>query len=114
MPANETSVAPRKALPEIVTLVPADPVNGVKPSIRGATENGVGTSSEPPSRATVTGPLVAPFGTTAWIWSEDRLVNAAADPLKRTPVTPSSPLPLMVIASPTRPADGDMSVSVGL
>jgi hypothetical protein len=64
-PLNFTAVAPAKFVPLIVTLVPAAPLVGVKPVIVGATMKLAALVAVPPDVVTLSGPVVAPFGTVA-------------------------------------------------
>ncbi len=66
-PLNVTDVAPRNALPVIVTAVSTGPLVGVKPEILGLTRNEVVLWAVPCDVVTKIGPLVAPMGTFARI-----------------------------------------------
>ena len=68
LPFNRTALAPVKLEPLIVTAVPTGPLVGVKLVIVGGlvvTENALGLFAVPPGVVTLTGPVVAPFGTVA-------------------------------------------------
>ena len=65
LPLNVTAVAPVKAVPVIVTLVPTGPPAGVKPAMVGTTAKFVALTAVPPGVVTLTGPVVAPDGTVA-------------------------------------------------
>ena len=68
VPLNATAVAPVKFVPLIVTLVPVDPLVGVKLVIVGAlalTLKLVALVAVPPGVVTLTGQVVAPAGTVA-------------------------------------------------
>src|SRR5437016_7677977 len=68
-PLNDTDVAPEKFVPLIVTLVPTGPLVGVKLAIVGGltTVNELALVAVPPGVVTLSGPVVAPAGTVAWI-----------------------------------------------
>src|SRR5437660_7792082 len=91
-PLNDTDVAPLKFVPLIVTLVPTGPLVGVKLAIVGGltTVNELALVAVPPGVVTLSGPVVAPAGTVAWIAvaevtrSEERRVGNASD---RAPAT---------------------------
>ena len=68
VPLNVTAVAPVKAVPLIVTLVPTGPLVGVKLVIVGAlavTVKLLALVAVPPDVVTLSGPVVAPAGTVA-------------------------------------------------
>ena len=68
VPLNATAVAPVKFVPLIVTLVPADPLVGVKLVIVGAlavTVKLLALVAVPPGVVTLSVPVVAPAGTLA-------------------------------------------------
>ena len=68
VPLNVTAVAPVKAVPVIVTLLPTGPLVGVKLVIVGAlavTVKLLLLVAVPPGVVTLSGPLVAPLGTVA-------------------------------------------------
>ena len=66
-PLNATAVAPVKFVPVIVTPVPTGPLVGVKLAIVGwlPTVKLVELIAVPPGVVTLTGPVVAPVGTSA-------------------------------------------------
>ena len=67
-PLNRTAVAPVKFVPLIVTVLPANPLAGVKLVIVGAgatTVKLVALVAVPPGVVTLSGPVVAPAGTVA-------------------------------------------------
>jgi hypothetical protein len=67
LPLNVTAVAPVKAEPLIVTLVPTGPLAGVKLVIvgTGITVKLLALVAVPPGVVTLSGPVVAPAGTVA-------------------------------------------------
>ena len=68
VPLNATAVAPVKFVPLIVTLVPVDPLVGVKLVIVGAlalTVKLAALVAVPADVVTLSGPVVAPDGTVA-------------------------------------------------
>ena len=68
LPLNATALAPVKFVPLIVTLVPVDPLVGVKLVIVGAlalTVKLAALVAVPAGVVTLTGPVVAPAGTVA-------------------------------------------------
>ena len=67
----------------------------------------------PPGVATLSGPVVAPAGTVAWIAVADVTVKLALTPLNVTAVTPAKFVPLMVTLLPTSPLVGVKLVMVG-
>jgi hypothetical protein len=115
VPPKATAVAPVRPLPLIVTAVPVGPLVGANPVIAGGGGGG-GLEAvtvkpalllEPPlGLVTLIGPVVAPAGTVAPIELSDCTENAAAVPLKATPVTACRPCPLIVTAVPTGPLAG--------
>jgi hypothetical protein len=111
-PPNVTLVAPVKAVPLIVTAVPALPLVGLNDVIRGAGTDDVVTVKAdalvalPPGAVTLIGPLVAPLGTVAVICASESTVNVAAVPLNATDVAPVNPPPLNVTDVPLAPLVG--------
>src|SRR5207247_5464928 len=68
----------------------------------------------PADVVTLSGPVVAPAGTVAWITVVDVTVKVVAlVPLNRTAVTPVKFVPLMVTFAPTGPLVGEKLVMVG-
>ena len=65
LPLNVTAAAPVKFVPLIVTLVPTDPLIGVKLVIAGATQKLAALAAVPPAVITLSGPDVAPAATVA-------------------------------------------------
>src|SRR2546426_6635381 len=114
-PLNVTAVAPVKFVPLIVTLVPTGPLVGVKLVIVGAgtTVKLVVLVAVPPGVVTLSGPVVAPAGTVAWIAVSELTVKLALTPLKVTAVAPVKFVPLSVALLPTGPLPGVKPVSVG-
>ena len=69
-----------------------------------------------PPTVTMTLPVVAPAGTGTTMLLADHVVGVAAVPLKVTvlvPLVAPKLLPVIVMAAPTAPLDGDRLVSVG-
>jgi hypothetical protein len=64
--------------------------------------------SVPPGVVTATEPLVAPVGTLVVISELEITVNAAAVPLKVTPVAPVRSVPRILTAAPTTPEVGSV------
>src|SRR5256885_4194494 len=113
---NLTAVAPVKFAPLIVTLVPTGPLVGAKLVIvgGGTTVNAALLVAEPAEAVTLSGPVVAPAGTVAWIAVPEVTVKLALTPLKDTAVAPVRLVPLLVTLVPTRPLVGGKPVIVGL
>ena len=114
-PLNVTAVAPVKFVPLMVTLVPTGPLVGVKLVIVGAlvTVNGLALVAVPPGVVTLSGPVVAPVGTVAWIAVAEVTVKLALNPLNVTDVAPVKLVPLIVTLVPTGPLVGVKLVTVG-
>src|SRR5207247_1385399 len=93
------------------------PLVGVKSVIVGAlaeTVKVLALVAVPPDVVTLSGPVVAPAGTVAWITVVDGTVKVVAlVPLKLTAVTPVKFVPLMVTLAPTGPLAGVKPVIVG-
>src|SRR5207249_749874 len=101
VPLTRTAMAPVKAVPLIVMLVPTGPLVGVKLVIVGAlavTVKLLLLVAVPPGVVTLSGPLVAPLGTVAAIEVEEFTVK---------------PVPLIVTLVPTGPLVGVKLVIVG-
>src|SRR2546428_13849850 len=116
-PLNVTAVAPVKFVPLIVTLVPTGPLVGVKLVIVGAlatTVNVLALVAVPSGVVTLSGPVVAPAGTVAWIAVAEVTVKLALTPLNVTAVAPVKFVPLIVTLVPTGPLVGVKPVIVGL
>jgi hypothetical protein len=112
-PLNLTRLAPVRAEPLIVTLVPAGPLVGEKLAIVGLTLNEPALAAVPSAFVTLMWPVRAPFGTLVVIFTSETTVNAALDPLNETSVAPVKPLPLTVTAFPTAPAIGEKPLIAG-
>jgi hypothetical protein len=116
VPLKPTAVAPVKALPVIVTVVPAGPEEGESDETvgRGAvTVNDPELVPVPAGVVTATGPVVAPLGTVAVMLESETTLNVAAFPLKLTPVAPVKALPVIVTEVPTGPEDGETDDTAG-
>jgi len=109
---DETAV---NRVPLIVTAVPTGPLVGVKPVIVGGftTVKLAVLVAVPAGFVTVTGPLVAPLGTVAWITVAEVTVKPAAVPLNFTAVVPVKFEPLIVTLVPTTPLAGEKVVIIG-
>src|SRR2546422_11630385 len=115
-PLNVTAVAPVKFVPLSVTLVPTGPLVGVKLVIVGAlatTVNVLALVAVPPGVVTLSGPVVAPAGTVAWIAVAEVTVKLVLTPLNVTAVAPVKFVPLVVTLAPTDPLVGVKPVIVG-
>jgi hypothetical protein len=114
-PLNRTLVAPVKLVPLIVTLAPSSPLSGVMLAIVGAgmTVKLVAVVAVPPGVVTLSGPVVPPVGTVAWIAVGDVTVKVALSPLNRTAVVPKKFVPPIVTLAPTPPPVGAKLVIVG-
>ena len=67
----------------------------------------------PPGVVTLSGPVVAPVGTVAWIVVAEVTVKLALTPLNATAVAPVKFVPLIVTLVPTGPLVGVKLVIVG-
>jgi hypothetical protein len=111
---KRTAVAPLKALPVMVTIVPGTPRAGWNPSIDGVTAKLPALGTEPAGSPTVILPLVAPTGTTTRSEVAERIVTElAAVPLKLTLFTVARFAPVTVTAVPIGPAAGAKLLIVG-
>ena len=112
---NLTSVAPVKLVPLIVTTVPTGPKVGENDVIVGAPVilKFVELVALPLGVVTLMGPVVAPDGTVAVIFSDEFTVKLAPTPLNVTDVAPSKFVPLIVTAAPGNPEVGENVVIVG-
>src|SRR5207245_5839892 len=105
-----------RLVPLIVTLVPTDPLVGAKlvivvdplPTVKAPLLVAV-----PAGVVTLSGPVVAPAGTVAWIAVSEVTVKLALTPLKATAVAPVKLVPLMVTLVPAGPLVGAKLVIVG-
>src|SRR5207248_2551462 len=115
VPLNATALAPVKLVPLMVTLVPTGPLAGEKLVIVGplTTVNELELVAVPPGVVTLSGPLVAPAGTVAWIAVAEVTVKLALTPLNATTVAPVKLVPLIVTLVPTGPLVGEKLVIVG-
>ena len=114
MPLNATAVAPVKFAPFTTTVVPAVPVAGVKPVIRGATVKLVALVAVPPGVVTAIGPVVALAGTVAVICVLESTWKVAAVPLNLTQLAPVNPVPVSVTPAPAAPLPGVTLTTLGL
>src|SRR5206468_3657867 len=100
----------------MVTFAPTGPLAGEKLVMVGGgmTVKLVLLVPVPADVVTLSGPVVAPAGTVAWITVVDVTVKVVAlVPLKLTAVTPVKFVPLMVTFAPTGPLVGAKLVMVG-
>src|SRR5438094_7517787 len=88
---------------------------GLKRAIVGGltTVNELALVAVPPGVVTLSGPVVAPAGTVAWIAVAEVTVKVALTPLNVTEVAPLSFVPLIVTLVPTGPLVGEKLVIVG-
>ena len=118
---NFTDEAPVYPVPVIVTVVPADPLDGANRAIvgggDGVTTKSITLAPVPSASVTDTGPVVAPTGTIAVICVSASTVNdGAAVPLKATPVAPlesANPVPVIVTDVPATPVTGRNTTTTG-
>ena len=111
---TRTAVAPVKAWPVMVTVVPGAPREGWKPSIEGVTAKLPALSTCPAGPTTVILPEVAEAGTTARSDVAERIVTELAMvSLKLTLVTLARFVPLTVTEVPMGPAAGVKLLIVG-
>jgi hypothetical protein len=109
-PLNLTDVAPVKWAPPIPTLAPTGPLDGEKPLTDGP---GTVTVKLPELVAvpfgvvTLTGPLVALFGTWAVISFCETTVKLAETPLNLTEVAPVKLFPPICTVEPAAPLEGE-------
>src|SRR2546425_209617 len=85
-PLNVTDVAPVKFAPLIVTTVPTGPLAGEKLAIVGGftTVNELALVAVPSGVVTLSGPVVAPAGTVAWIAVSEGTAKVALTPFQET------------------------------
>ena len=116
VPLKLTLEAPVKFVPVMVTLVPADPLVGVKLVIVGAEDIVKFPELVPVPAGVVTEifPVVAPEGTVAVIWVAEFTVKFVATVfLNFTVVAPVKFVPVIVTIVPAAPQDGVKPVTVG-
>lgn len=116
IPLNLMAVAPVRFVPVIVTLVPTEPVAGVKLVIvgGGVTVKLAVLVTVPPGVVTLILPVVAPTGAVAVICvAETTVKDVAAMPLNATAVAPVKFVPVRVTRVPATPVAGDNAVKVG-
>ena len=126
VPLKVTERAPVNCVPEIVTVVPTEPLVGEKPLIEmvGAATGwvacgGVATvkpavsDAVPAGVATVIVPLVAPSGTVALSCESFSTWKDAETPLKATAVAPVRCDPVIFTVVPAVPAAGAKSATAG-
>jgi len=114
-PLKVTDVTPLKLVPLMVTLVPTGPLAGVKLVIVGGftTVNALLLVALPAELVTLSGPVVAPTGTVAWINVAELTEKLALTPLKATAVAPVKFVPLIATFVPAGPLVGAKLVIVG-
>jgi hypothetical protein len=110
-----TAVAPVKFVPLMLTVLPTGPLVGLKLVIVGGFTmvKLVALVAVPPGVVTLSGPVVAPAGTVAWIAVLDVTVKVAAVPLNRTAEAPVKFVPLIVTLAPVGPLVGVKLAIVG-
>jgi len=115
VPLIATAVAQVKFAPLIATLVPTGPLVGAKLAIVGGgiTVNALLLVAVPAGVVTLSGPVVAPAGTVAWIAVAEFTVKLALTPLNATAVAPVKFVPLIVTPVPTGPLVGAKLAMVG-
>jgi hypothetical protein len=113
VPLNVRALAPVKALPVIVTLLPILPEPGLNDEMVGMTPNAVELDPLPTGVVTVIGPVSAPDGTLAVIVESETTVKLAAMLLNVTADAPVKALPLIVTDEPTVADAGEKAVMLG-
>jgi hypothetical protein len=113
MPLNFTEVTPVKPVPVIVTSIPTEPLEGVKPVMPEPIVKSLSLKAVPPGVVTLIFPVVALAGTVATIWLCTLKVIVALAPLKFTEVALAKFEPLMVTIVPAVPIFGEKSVIWG-
>jgi len=118
VPLNATAVEPVKFVPVMTTLVPTEPLVGVKEVIVGepaaVTVKLLALEAVPPGVVTMIFPVMAPVGTTAVIWVAELTVKFVAEVfLNVTSVAPVRFVPVMTTDVPTGPLIGTNEVIVG-
>jgi acetyl-CoA carboxylase alpha subunit len=115
VPLKVTELAVAKLDPEIVTSVPTGPEVGAKEVTTGAsiTVKLAALVPVPAGFVTATGPVVAPTGTVAVIWTSESATKLADEPLKVTDVAVVNSEPEIVISVPTGPEAGENEVTTG-
>ena len=111
VPLNST-VAPPRFVPVIVTTAPIGPAAGENAVIVGPTTKLDFVVAVPPAVVIVIGPVIAPAGTATVILVAVSLVGVAAVPLNFT-VAVARFVPVMVTMAPIGPAAGENAVIVG-
>src|SRR5205807_2022442 len=111
--ANCTFVTPVKPDPLIVTIAPGSPAVGVMEAMEGATLKSWLLGTMPAGTVTLTTPVVAPSGTSAFTVLSVLDMMAAGVPLNVTAVAPANPGPLISTSVPTGPVVGERLVIVG-
>jgi hypothetical protein len=117
-PLKATPVAPANPAPLRVTLAPAGPEAGVKPSTRGGagaatTVKEAALVAVPRPVVTLSLPLVAAAGTLVVSSLSESTVKLAAAPLKATPLASVKPSPESVTEVPAGPEVGVKEVMAG-
>src|SRR5256712_3662269 len=99
----------------VAGLAPTGPAAGESPALVGAAPplSGAALVAVPPGVVTLSGPVVAPAGTVAWIAVLEVTVKVALTPLKATAVAPVKFVPLIVTLVPTGPLPGAKLAMVG-
>src|SRR6267378_458747 len=112
---NATAVVPATFVPSMVTTVPGGPPVGKKPLIVGGstTLKMELLVAVPAGVVTLTGPVVAPAGTVAWMAVSELIVKLAPTPWNATAVAPVKFVPSIVTLVPTGPLGGVKLAMVG-
>ena len=107
-PLSLTEVVLPRFVPVMATLTPIAPLPGEKLLIAGVklTVKLFAVVTVPPAVVTAMGPVVAPVGTMAVIFTDVLTVKAAAVPLNVTDDAPAKLVPLMATLVPVVPVDG--------
>jgi hypothetical protein len=115
VPLNETTLAPLKFAPSIVTESPTFPDSGEKVLTTGPLPTVKEPALVPVPKGVVTeiGPETAPAGTAASITVDEITVKLAAVPLKATPVASKRSEPVIVTRLPTPPEAGENELTTG-
>ena len=80
--------------------------DAVGKALEAPTVNEAELIATPAGVETLSGPVVAPAGTTVWIAVDEAMVKVALTPLKRIAVAPLKLLPLIATLAPAWPPDG--------
>src|SRR5438067_27022 len=112
-PLKRTLVAPPKALPAIVSVVPTGAAPGVTEPTRGMTNSVAALVAVPPAVVIVTGPSVALAGTVSRSCVRESTLNPALTLFTFTALTPPKPVPRRSTGLPGAAWDGANVVIAG-